>query len=80
MKSNLLTTTSVGADPGFVPKDAGAYLGGGGSPLSESTLANWRTSGIGPEYEKIGGRVIYRKSALDAFRASRRRRSTSEAA
>lgn len=24
------------------------------------TLANWRTDGIGPKFEKIGGAVLYR--------------------
>ncbi|GAB5388408.1 MAG: hypothetical protein Alpg2KO_13760 [Alphaproteobacteria bacterium] len=35
--------------------------------LSPKTLANWRTQGKGPEYHKIGGRIRYRQSDLDAY-------------
>ena len=31
------------------------------------TLAMWRMQGIGPEWNKCGGRVFYLKDALDAF-------------
>jgi hypothetical protein len=59
-------------------KGAARYLGGPDKPLSERTLERWRTEGTGPEYEKMGNAVRYPKSNLDAFRAQRRRRSTSE--
>ena len=36
----------------------------------EQTLAGWRTSGWGPSYEKHGGRVMYRRSEIEVFRAS----------
>jgi hypothetical protein len=58
------------------PRDAGRRLGG----TAEQTLAKWRVYGTGPEFVKIGKRVFYEESALDAFIAERRRRSTSEAA
>ena len=46
----------------FQPEQAGAYLGG----VPTTTLQWWRTVGRGPAYVKIGRRVLYRKSALDA--------------
>jgi hypothetical protein len=82
MQSNT-TIAPDNDDPAFDSVGAGVYLGGVGAPLSPKTLANMRTSGTGPEFERIGsgrirGRIRYRKSALDAWRATRRRRSTSE--
>jgi hypothetical protein len=58
------------------PREAGEKLGG----IAEQTLAKWRVYGTGPEFVKIGKRVFYEESALDAFIAERRRKSTSEAA
>lgn len=58
------------------PEAAAEYLGG----IVVSTLAKWRHFGGGPEYVRIGSRIFYEKAALDAYIASRRRRSTSEAA
>jgi hypothetical protein len=46
--------------------------------LSPKTLANWRVSGAGPRFCKIGGRVLYRTSDLKAFVAANLRRSTSD--
>jgi hypothetical protein len=66
------------SDPVFSPEAAGRYLGGDDNPISPKTLANWRIAGTGPEFEDVG-RIRYRKSALDAWRATRRRRSTSDA-
>ena len=43
-------------------KHAAAYLG-----LSDKTLAIWSTEGRGPRPVKVGGRVFYFKSELDAF-------------
>ncbi|QIK79888.1 helix-turn-helix domain-containing protein [Sphingomonas piscis] len=34
---------------------------------SQSTLANWRTLGIGPAWFKVGGRVYYRFDDLVAY-------------
>lgn len=56
------------------PAAAAAYLGG----IVVGTLAKWRHFGNGPEYVRIGSRIFYEKSALDAYIASRRRCSTSE--
>ena len=43
-------------------KKAAGYLG-----LKPGTLAAWRWRGIGPAYIKIGRRIRYELSALDAF-------------
>ena len=55
--------------------EAGAadYLG-----LKPKTLANWRSRGCGPRYLKLGARVVYPQSELDAFNAANLRRSTAE--
>lgn len=54
-------------------KEASAYLG-----LATSTLAKRRLRGDEPEFVKLGGRVFYEASALDAWIESCRRRSTSD--
>lgn len=46
--------------------------------LGRSTLAKHRCYGTGPVYQKLGRRVIYRASDLDAWAASYRRKSTSD--
>lgn len=54
--------------------EAATYLG-----LSASTLAKMRLRGDGPAYSKVGPRiVVYDVGDLDAYLASRRRRSTSD--
>jgi hypothetical protein len=58
------------------PAAAAEYLGG----IVVGTLAKWRHYGGGPEYVRIGSRIMYERSALDAYIASRRCRSTSEPA
>jgi hypothetical protein len=44
------------------PKQAAAHI-----RSTESTLANWRCAGRGPKYIKLGGKVLYRRTDLDAF-------------
>ena len=54
--------------------EAAKYLG-----VGESTLEKWRCTGTGPEFERVGVRiVVYRIAALEAFLAERRAMSTSE--
>ena len=48
-------------------KEAGAYLG-----LSQRTLQEWRLKRMGPAYHKLGRRVAYDASDLDAFLAANR--------
>jgi hypothetical protein len=58
------------------PRDAAHRLG----DIATQTLAKWRVYGTGPEFVRVGSRVFYEESALEAYIAERRRRSTSEAA
>jgi hypothetical protein len=46
----------------YRPAQAAEYLG-----CQESTLAWWRSRNQGPDYLKIGGRVFYLQTQLDAF-------------
>ena len=41
--------------------------------LSPRTLERWRWEGRGPWYLKIGGRVVYRLSDIEAYEAGRQR-------
>jgi hypothetical protein len=45
--------------------------------MSETTLRNWRWSGRGPVALKLGGRVVYRLSDVEAFEAAHLQSSTS---
>ena len=38
--------------------------------ISPRTLEQWRWQGQGPRYLKIGGRVVYRLSDIEAFEAA----------
>lgn len=59
-------------DPALDTPAAAEYLG-----IKPSTLEVWRSTGrYDLEYEKIGGRVRYRKSKLDRWRAERTRTAT----
>ncbi len=46
--------------------------------LSESQLNKLRVFGGGPEFIKLGARVLYEVQALEAWIARNRRRSTSD--
>ena len=35
--------------------------------VSQKTLANWRSAGLGPSYFKIGGRVRYDRAVILAY-------------
>jgi excisionase family DNA binding protein len=48
--------------------------------VKKQTLENWRLRGEGPAFIKVGRRVFYRLSALDAWLTGRIRTSTSEEA
>ena len=37
--------------------------------LSPRTLERWRFQGTGPQYLKIGGRVVYRLEDIEAYEA-----------
>ncbi len=46
--------------------------------ITPRTLANWRCSGSGPRFVKIGGRVMYRLADVQAWENSRSVTSTSQ--
>ena len=45
---------------------------------SPQTLANWRSSGKGPAFIKVGGRVMYDDADVDAWLHAQRRTSTAQ--
>jgi hypothetical protein len=58
----------------FDPEEASAYL-----RVAKQTMARWRCYGLGPRFVRIGGRIFYDASDLDAFIAARKFQSTAEA-
>lgn len=58
--------------PRMTVDDAARHVG-----VSVSFMNRARLTGDGPEYLKLGRRVVYERDSLDAWLASRRRRSTS---
>jgi len=60
-------------DPILDTYEAAEVLG-----LAKHTLDNWRTTGKGPMYIRVGNRIRYRKSSLDEFLSKNRQWSTSE--
>lgn len=46
--------------------------------ISMRTLERWRWLGEGPRYIKLGGRVVYRLTDIEAFEADKLRSSTSQ--
>lgn len=45
--------------------------------ISPRTLERWRWLGQGPQYLKIGGRVVYRLADIEAYEAAQLHESTS---
>ncbi|MGE3160236.1 MAG: helix-turn-helix transcriptional regulator [Xanthobacteraceae bacterium] len=44
--------------------------------ISHRTLERWRWTGEGPQFIKIGGRVVYRHEDIEAYEAGNLRSST----
>ncbi len=44
--------------------------------ISHRTLERWRWTGEGPQFIKIGGRVVYRLEDVEAFEADQLRKNT----
>jgi hypothetical protein len=72
--SPMKATTNINPDF-FDVKGASAYLGG---TVSKSTLDKMRIRGDGPQYLKVGQKVIYTKQHLDRFIAKRTQTSTAQ--
>jgi excisionase family DNA binding protein len=62
------------SNPVLGSREAATYLN-----LSLRTLEDWRRTGTGPAFAKLGSRVVYRVADLDAWVAARLVASTSEA-
>ena len=45
--------------------------------ISHRTLERWRWTGEGPQFVKLGGRVVYRLEDVEAFERDQVRASTS---
>lgn len=44
--------------------------------ITVRTLANWRSTGQGPDYIKVGGKVMYPVDALRTWESTRKRSMT----
>ncbi len=44
--------------------------------ISHRTLERWRWAGEGPQFMKLGGRVVYRMEDITAFKEDQLRHST----
>lgn len=49
-----------------------------GGRISVRTLNNWRTTGNGPPFTKIGGAVLYKRADVERWEHARTVNSTSE--
>ena len=67
--------SEVGPADILLPIDAARCVG-----LAVSTLSKLRCWGGGPEFLKLGRKVVYRRAALDEWLAARVARNTSDAA
>lgn len=47
--------------------------------VSEATLERWRSEGIGPQFLKIHGRVLYRLTDIESYEDRCLRASTAKA-
>ncbi len=55
-------------------REAAEYL-----RIRPATLHRWRSTGAGPAYIKLGGRVVYAQDDLDAFARAGRHTTSAEA-
>jgi predicted DNA-binding transcriptional regulator AlpA len=46
--------------------------------VSANTLRKWRWEGKGPRFVKLGRKVVYRRTDIDAFANAQLRNSTSD--
>lgn len=71
--AKAVATTAVMVALNMAEKQAAEYLG-----ISVHSLRRWRVYGGGPKFCKMGSRITYPVSELDAFQAACLRRSTSD--
>lgn len=70
-----MTTESKDAEKFLSVKQVSERWGG---QVKVRTLNNWRQTGGGPPYVKVGGSILYKLSDIVAWEASRTVSSTSE--
>lgn len=73
MATETTRTLAVVAAVNMAEQQAAEYLG-----VSVHSLRRWRVYGGGPRFLKMGSRVVYPISELDAFQAACLRKSTSD--
>jgi len=72
-RDNLATTqrTKIVGRYFLTPAELSEYLG-----IDTKTLANWRSGGAGPPYERLGNRIRYPKDEIESWRQKNRYTST----
>ena len=65
-----MTTATSSADFLTVDQLAARWLG----QVTKATLATWRSRGNGPAFVKVGGRVLYRRSDVEAYEVKNTRK------
>jgi len=72
---HIETALSGNSSPGrnLITKEAARIL-----RISHRTLEDWRLTGGGPTFSKLGRRVVYRESDLMGFVQERLRRNTGQ--
>lgn len=59
----------------LTPEEVSQWFSG---RISTRTLANWRTSGRGPKFTKVGGAILYPVDQLEDWESKRTVSSTSQ--
>ena len=69
-----MTVQELGGTALLTEREVASYF-----RLSVRTLQNWRVTGGGPEFIKLGARVLYSRERITAFLEDCQRVSTSDA-
>lgn len=69
-----MKTATAEPQAAYLPQDRAAEF----LHHSPRTLEQWRLTGYGPAFHKVGRRVLYARADLEAFVSSGRRTSTSD--
>ena len=68
-----MTVQELGGTALLTEREVASYF-----RLSVRTLQNWRVTGGGPEFIKLGARVLYSREKITAYLEARQRVSTSD--
>ena len=63
----------MGEEVFLLPAEAGSLL-----KMKKTTLSNWRISGRGPPFIRVGVKILYERSVLLAWARERTRTSTTD--